>query len=206
MLLPVLGWAQAQVKVRAEPDSDGYLFGTYTLSADGTRHDGFMRLSAPQQLVVRVLKGRNLQYTSADVARFALGEKRYFTLTGVKLPGPQTVADLFDDKSGVTRAFVEQVDSGRVVLLSYSFLSNAQYHPEVHYYLLRQAGSPEVVLVPYKDKPFRELLRPYLQARPDLLRYLDEKRLSISTLPDFIHSLNTGVSYLPPERYPRAEE
>lgn len=206
LLLPALGWAQAQVKVQAEPDSDGYLYGSYTLSTDGTKHDGFMQLPFPQKLVVRVLKGKNLKYTSADVSRFTLGEKRYFTLTGVKLPGPQTVADLFDDKSGVMQAFVEQVDSGRVVLLSYSFLSNAQYHPEVHYYLLRQAGSPDVVIVPYKDKQFRELLRPYLQARPDLLKYLDEKRLTISTLPDLIHSLNTGVSYLPPERFPRAEE
>ena len=46
--------------------------------------------------------------------------------------------------------------------------------------------------------PFREALRPYLAARPDLLQLLDAKSLSPEQLPVLIHALNHNLPYSPP--------
>ncbi len=215
-LLPLLAPAVTQAQVQT--DSDGYAYGFYTLSAGGAKHDAFMKLRGPQLLIVRNVHGKNLKYTSADVTRFNIGTEHYFTLTDRQLPGLKTVLDMFNSKSAVTTAFVQHVDSGQVVLLRYSYLQTTAGSmgsggimtnggsSEIQYYLLRRADIPTFTLVQGNLKRFRELLRPYLAARPDLLKYLDEKRLTYATLPDLIHSLNTGVSYLPPERYPRLEQ
>lgn len=192
--------------------------GTYVLSSDGSQHGGELKLRNFQLLVVKNPQGKNLKLTPAEVTAFRLGNERYVTLKDADLPGP---TKLFKDNSEGQTAFVQQVDSGQVMLLRYSY-SQAMAptmgagggmvgggSAGISLYLLRHAGSAGLTVMEHTglgggNKNFRELLRPYLVARPDLLKLLDEKLLTESMLPELIHALNNGAAYVPPPRYSTA--
>lgn len=165
------------------------------------RHPAELKLRGYNTLVVRNANGKNPKLAPNQVASFILGSKHYIALRGVNLPGPKEV---FSNTAIVHEAFVQQVDSGRVVLYYYQYQQgqgmNGSY--PVEYYLLRHADSPTLTLVVGNDKKFRELMRPYLAGRPDLLKYLDDNRLANVMLPDLIHAVNTGATYHPPRKYP----
>lgn len=179
--------------------------GSYVLSATPqVRRPGGLLLRSSEQLVVRDLAGKSTVYSPQQVSSFQLLQRQFVSTGGFQLLGG------FGNRY-VAQAFAEQLDSGQVVLLRYQLpASTAPSRGNLGYddgagrsvYLLRPASTFAVTPIQLgwsKNSPqFREALRPYLAARPDLLQLLDAKRLAPEQLPLLIHALNHNLPYSGP--------
>jgi len=179
--------------------------GTYVLSATPqVRRPGGLYLRSSEQLVVRDLAGKSTIYSPQQVSSFQLLQRQFVSTGGFRLLGG------FGNRY-VAQAFAEQLDSGQVVLLRYQTpASTAPSRGNLGYddgpgrsvYLLHPANNFAVTPIQLgwsKNSPqFREALRPYLAARPDLLQLLDAKSLAPEQLPAIIHALNHNLPYRAP--------
>ncbi|KUG08291.1 hypothetical protein [Solirubrum puertoriconensis] len=175
--------------------------GSYILNKEQTvRHNGELKLRDGNTLAVKNAQGKTLKLTPDDVHAFSIGRRKYTVAKGF-------LVNL--GSSYVDKAFVEQVDSGIVVLLNYTYAVSSPGHmtagggmvgggtsskPE---YLIRWAKDSTLTALttggwnggPY----FREMLRPFLVSRPDLVKLVDEKIATPETLIPVILSLNRNL-------------
>jgi hypothetical protein len=183
--------------------------GSYILNdSRKVRQQGNLKLQSSSKLLVKNAAGETIKLTPEQVYSFWQGSKHYVTIGGFHVKGGLGGAD-------VEMAFVEQLDSGRVILMRYDYnvgapmtmgptggmsyggsSSNSAYLLDGLY-----AGSVTVAQSgTYSNggKQFREAVRPYLASRPDLVELLDNKRISTSNLQEAIHALNHNLPFNPP--------
>ena len=174
--------------------------GSYILNDDRTtRRQGQLKLQGSDRLVVKPGDGKTLKFGPEQVAAFWIGPKKYVTVSSINVKaGIISGADL-------DNAFVEQLDSGRVVLMRLNYSTGNGYSGGYSgsAYVLRSGyyGSPVVVqggTYSSGGMNFRELMRPFLATRPELVKYLDEKRINIDNLGSAIYALNHNLPFTPP--------
>jgi hypothetical protein len=186
----------------------GFEIGSYILNDNRkVRQQGNLKLQSNSKLLAKNAAGETIKLTPEQVYSVWLGSKHYVTIGG------------FNVKSGlggtdVDMAFVEQLDSGRVILMRYDYniaTPGAMGPGGMSYgggfstsaYLLDglYAGSVTVAqggTYSNGGKQFREAVRPYLASRSDLVKLLDEKRITTANLPEAIHALNHNLPFNPP--------
>lgn len=180
--------------------------GSYVLTnRPNIRHQCKLKLRSNDQLVVKDANGKNQKLTAYEVLSFRLGERRYIAAGGFQV-GAGIGSDI------VGRAFVEQLDSGQVVLLRYIYSTGGAPMAGVGGAMMYSGGSTRTLYllrrgyslspIPANSlsgggKRFREALLPYLSARPDLVKLVDEKLVTDDDLPAIVHALNTGQPYAP---------
>lgn len=176
--------------------------GSYVLvSNPGQRVEGSLKLRGCTELLVKTASG-NIKLGLAEVESFRLGQKRFIKAGG--FPVEQGL-----DGDTIDHAFVEQVDSGRVMLMRLHFLTAGPMlvgssgmpmgggNRSYELYLLRRADEATITPLPASSltgsgKKFREALLPYLAPRPDLAKLVTDKLITIENLPKLIHTLNAG--------------
>jgi hypothetical protein len=200
LLLPEAAFAQLFNKFES---------GTYILNdSRKVRQEGQLKLQSSQKLLVKREDGETIKLEPAQVYSFQKGSQHYVTIGGFHVKGGLGGAD-------VDMAFVEQLDSGRVTLMRYDYSVGAPVMmgagggmsygggSSSSAYLLDglYAGSVTVAQSgAYSNggKQFREAVRPYFASRPDLVKLLDEKRITTSNLQEAIHALNHNLPFNPP--------
>lgn len=182
--------------------------GSYILNDNRkVRQQGNLKLQSNSKLVVKTAAGETLKLTPEQVYSAWLGSKHYVTIGGFHVKGGLGGTD-------VDMAFVEQLDSGKVTLMRYDYSVGApggmgpggmSYggSSSSSAYLLDglYAGSVTVAQSgTYSNggKQFREAVRPYLASRADLVKLLDEKRITTSNLQEAIHALDHNLPFNPP--------
>ena len=196
LLLTLAAHAQSGMANDFEP-------GTYVLeSSPSSPLVGMLKLNDSGRLVVQKFRSKNLKLSSDDVITFRLGTHKYVVAANFEV-----------DKGLVTttvaKAFVEQVDSGRVVLLHYSYTVGsgpmmgsggmmaggiASYR-DLYLLLIDDVLTPVQVNANNSGRTFRKILLPFLATRPDLVNLLEGKHLSADDMPAIIHALNTGKAF-----------
>ncbi|UYZ59466.1 hypothetical protein [Hymenobacter latericus] len=191
LLLPQLLWAQ----------STSFKSGSYILNQEQTvRHNGELKLRDGNTLVVKNAQGKTLKLTPDEVQSFSIGRRKYIVAKGFLVNMGSSYVD---------KAFVEQVDSGMVVLLNYTYTVGSAGHMTAGGGMVGGGASskPEYLIRWAKDSTltalttsswnggayFREMLRPFLVSRPDLVRLVDEKIATPETLIPVIRSLNRNL-------------
>lgn len=184
-------------------DLNDFKPGSYILQAKPTaRLAGMLKLRGNDQLVVQGFRTKNLKLAPADVLTFRLGDRKYVTASDFEVN--QGLIHL-----SVDRAFVEQLDSGQVVLLRYDYtvgggpmmgaggMMYGGTSASRSLYLLRKDGA--LLPIPANSfnggQKFRDALLPHLIARPDLTKMVVDKRVTSEDMPDIIHALNTGKTF-----------
>lgn len=172
--------------------------GSYVLVAEAPiRHPAMLKLQGSKALVVRAPDKSKHTLTPQEVAGFKVGRRTYTTAASFALPFTNEL---------VGKSFVEQLDSGQVVLLRYeyttSIYSTAGGSPngssyEHWLYLLYTPHNQAIVVLPpnavgYAGNKFREAIAPFLENRLDLGAIV-----TIDNLPAIIHALNTDEPYDP---------
>ena len=187
--------------------------GSYVLASSPTvRHETTLKLRDNGQLVAKGPDGKTLRLSPEDVSSFRLGPQKFIAAGGFA-----TGTGLGGDF--VSRAFVEQLDSGRVMLLRYQYpvggppmmggpdgrMTGGPSRPPA-LYLLRNGYS--ITPIPANGRTgtaggrkFREALLPYLRARPDLVGLLNDKHILEEDLPAVVRALNTGRPMPPTPSY-----
>ena len=201
-LLSHVAWAQLF-------GGSSFKSGSYILTdKPGVRQPGQLKLQSGSKLAIKTTGNKTVKLTPAEVNAFWIGQQKY------------VVASNFHVKSGlggtdIDKAFVQQLDSGQIMLMRYEYTVGAPIMMgaggSMAYgggssnsaYLLRSrydASATAVQAGTYSSggKQFRETVRPFLASRPDLVKYLDEKRLTIENLPEAIHALNHNLAFNPP--------
>lgn len=202
-LLPELGWAQLFGGNRFEN-------GSYVLNdSRNVRQQGQLKLQSGSKLLVKTTDGKTIKFNPEQVHSFRISNRKYLTASNFHVKGGLGGAD-------IDNAFVEQLDSGQVVLLNYSYSVGAgapmmgagggmsySGSSEFSAYLLSMPGDSQATAVQGSlysggGKQFREAVRPYLSSRPDLVKLLDEKRITSDDLPAVVHALNNNVPFSAP--------
>lgn len=180
---------QAQFSNSFEP-------GSYRLvSSPEVRHQGRLKLQS-SKLVVEGADGEKIKLTPKEVVCFRAGARKYVTAGGFRTaPAPFGAT--------VERAFVEQLDSGRVNLMEYTFLvgiggSNGfGGTSEAKIYVVKATDWTDAISLPNyvwtnRGEKLRTALRPYAVDRPDLTELIDNNQLRDNNIPAFFHALNSG--------------
>lgn len=202
--------ASAQAQFDFEP-------GSYILESDvHVRHTGSLKVGN-KNLRVQTYGGKTLAFPWAEVHSYRIGNSRYVTASGfyVKTAFSERVAD---------HEFVQLLDSGAVSLLRYEYGLNGgvagmpavggfpgspglgpSSRPSI--YLLHRAGEPVPVDIPYNTidgagKKFREAVTSFVTSRPDLVKIVAAKKVTIYNLETFIHAFNQHEPFL---NYPMEE-
>lgn len=193
-----LAWGQYQ----------SFGLGTYLLAGPAAvKQQAQLKLRTNAELWAKDLQGNKVKLTPEQVASFRIGSRKFVAAGG------------FDQGAGlsstrVDRAFVEQLDSGQVVLLRYEYSSGGapmggvdQVSAGSGYnsvlYLLRNGLSLNPIPAGQNGggRRFQEALQPYLRARPDLLKLLYDQRILAEDLPLLVRALNTGQPMPPTPSY-----
>lgn len=186
----------------------GFAEGSYILNdSRQVRQHGQLKLQSSQKLLVKTADGKTIKLTPEQVYSFQQDNQHYVTAGGFHVKGGLGGAE-------VDLAFVEQLDSGKVVLMRYDYSigapmtmgsgggmsyggssSNSTYLLDGLYpgsITAAQGGT-------YSSggKQFREDVRPYLVSRPDLVKLLDDKQITASNLQAAIHALNHNLPFNP---------
>ncbi|GAB3651568.1 hypothetical protein GCM10027594_26630 [Hymenobacter agri] len=182
--------------------------GSYVLNESrNTRQQGQLKLQSSQKLLVKAANGKTIKLTPEQVASFRIDTRKYVTVGNFHVRGGLN--------ADIAKGFAEQLDSGRVVLLNYTYsdggapimgaggMNYGGGNYESHAYLLNWPGESEVIPVQGSfytggGKQFREAVRPFLFSRPDLEKLLDDKLISSDDLPTVIHALNNNLPYRAP--------
>ena len=152
---------------------------------------GELKLRGSDELIVKNETGQKLKFSPKEVVAFRIGEDKYVAVGRFTIGAGLSSFD-------VDQAFAKPLDGGVVELLYYEFTGH-NYSGSA--YLLRTASSSTVSFMRGglgAGKRFRETVRPFLLARPDFVRYLDEKRINIDNLAEAIHALNHNLPFTPP--------
>ncbi|MDQ2795096.1 MAG: hypothetical protein M3Y12_13975 [Bacteroidota bacterium] len=205
LLLPTLG--RAQLFSRFEP-------GSYVLNdSRNVRQPGQLKLQGSAKLLLKQADGKTVRLQPEQVHSFRISTRQYVSVGNFHVRGGLGGAD-------IERGFAEQLDSGQVVLLRYTYSVGAgapmmgagggmSYggSSEFSAYLLSWPGEPAVTPVQGSlytggGKQFREAVRPFLFSRPDLEKLLDDKLIGDDNLPAVIHALNRSLPYVLPAPVP----
>ncbi|UOQ71843.1 hypothetical protein [Hymenobacter cellulosilyticus] len=178
--------------------------GSYIPAGNPTqRVEGSLKLRGCTELLVKTGNGKTKKLGLDDVQSFRLGSQQFIKAGGFPV-------DKGLDGDTIDQAFVEQVDSGQVVLMRLHYIvagpamvgatgvptgGNRSYE----LYLLRKAGETTITPLPASSltgsgKKFREALLPYLAGRSDLTKLVTDKLITIENLPKLIHALNSGAT------------
>ena len=187
---------------RAQLFGKGFETGSYVLrEGPAGRQPGQLNLRNGTKLLLKTAEGKTQKLTPEQIQSFRLGPHTYVTAADFQVKGAY-----------VERAFVEQLDSGQVVLLQYAYSVGAPMamgagggmsyggSSNARAWLLARPGDARVTPAQggyYSGggKQFREAVRPYLSTRPDLVQLLDEKRITEDNLPAVIHALNQHLPF-----------
>ena len=194
VLLP--GLARAQL-LGGSP----FASGSYVLNASpNLRQQGQLKLQSGSKLLVKMADGQTLKLHPEQIHSFRITNRKYVTARNFHVKGG--IGGAYIDN-----AFVEQLDSGQVVLLNYEYtinngagMSYGGSSTELNAYLLSRPGSSQFTAAQGSfytggGKQFREAVRPYLASRPDLVKLLDEQRISSENLREVIYALNNNIPY-----------
>lgn len=189
---------------RAQLFGKGFETGSYVLrEGPAGRQPGQLNLRNGTKLLLKTAAGKTRKLTPEQVQCFRIGPRAYVTAGDFRLGGAY-----------VERAFVEQLDSGQVVLLRYEYSVGApmamgagggmSYGGSSNARALLLATPGEARVTPVQGgyysgggKAFREAVRPYLSTRPDLVQLLEQKRITDDNLPAVIHALNHHLPFDP---------
>jgi hypothetical protein len=177
--------------------------GTFRLkSSPAVRRSGLLRAGGSTLAVKQSPTSSVVKYPADDVQSYCLGLRNYVRASGFRLKSPSGWSTQTAESE-----FVELLDSGSVSLLRYEYPANAGFYGAVAIYLLQRAGEGQATAIPYNimdgaGKNFREVLAPYVTARPDLLALLRAKKITIYNLQTFIHASNYRQPFL---QYPMQE-
>ena len=201
VLSPGLGWAQLF--------GNSFGSGSYVLNdSRSVRQQGQLKLQNSSKLLVKTADGKINKLKPAQVYSFRICSRKYITASNFHVKGGLGGAD-------IDHGFAEQLDSGQVVLLNYTYSVGGGApmgagggmgyggSSEFNAYLLSRPGDSHVTAVQGSfytggGKQFREAVRPYLATRPDLIALLDEKRIGSDDLPAVIHALNNNSAFAAP--------
>lgn len=188
---------------------NSFAAGSYVLAdARNVRQPAQLKLQSGSKLVVKTADGQTLKFKPTQVQSFRIGSQKYIVARNFHVIGGLGGADVDD-------AFVEQLDSGQVVLARYDYsvgsgmsmsgggMMTGGGSSELSALLLRGRYSSSFTAAQggvYSSggKRFREAVRPFLAARPDLVKLLDEKRITSDNLREAIHALNNNLPFAPP--------
>jgi hypothetical protein len=186
--------------------------GSYVLTDSRTvRHAGQIKLQSGSKLVIKNPDGTTVKLKPQELYSFRIGQREYSTARNFHVQGGFGI--------NVDEAFVEQLDSGQVVLMSYEYtVGNPMmgaggtmagggtstmsafllHRPTEDLYVPVQPG----FYTSAGGNRFRDAVRPFLVSRPDLVKLLDEKHITMDNLPAVIRALNAGKPYrLPLSHY-----
>jgi hypothetical protein len=196
LLLPILLFSHL---VRAQFNS--FEPGSYVLTATPTqRLEGPLKLRGCTELVLKKPNSKTTVLKPEDVQSFRLGSKKYVTAGGFPV-------DKGLGGDTISQAFVEQLDSGQVVLMRLNYIidgsmmagGGGQLGGSASYtlYLLRRGGEQTIVPLPASGlsnggQKFRDTLMPYLTTRPDLAKLVANKLVNTDNLLVMIRALNIG--------------
>ena len=201
LLLPQLASAQL---FKGNP----FEAGSYVLADTRTvRHAGELKLRNSKLLLAKDATGKNLKFNPEQVCSFHAGSRKFITTGGFHVKGGIGGLD-------VEKVFVEQLDSGQVMLLNYELQMGAPMsmgpggaitgggNGTTSIYLLQwpdeETATPiQTGLYSSGGKQFRETLQPFFMVRPDLLKLLTEKRININNLAEAVHALNHNLPFTP---------
>lgn len=182
--------------------------GFYVLTASPTvRHQAQLKLRNEKTLLTKENQQKKQEVDLSEVQYFQIGSKKFKPVGGFHIKKGLGGTD-------VQRGFAQMLDSGQVILYEYSYYiasgpmmsgSGAMYgggNSLNSVFLLQKPGENTVTLISANaisgaGKEFRQALAPFLTTRPDLLKHLDERRLTIWHLPLTVHALNNGLPYYP---------
>ncbi|MGI4834664.1 MAG: hypothetical protein ACRYFK_14510 [Janthinobacterium lividum] len=140
--------------------------------------------------------GKTAKLTPEQVTSFRISDHKYVTASGFHVMGGIGGAD-------IDLVFVEQLDSGQVVLMRYEYSVGAPMasgSASLSTYVLSTPTIPGVAAAQagaYSNggKKFREVVRPYFNGRPDLQKQVEEKRITAENLPEAVHAFNTNLPF-----------
>jgi hypothetical protein len=178
--------------------------GSYVLETDAAvRHAGLIK-AGNYNLRVKADQGKTVTYSWADVRSYRIGMARYVKASGF------TIHTGFSTMEAVN-TFVQLMDSGAVSLFRFEYPLSAgapsfgapgmgsYSRPDM--YLLQRAGEAAPTELPYNmmdggGKRFREALAPFVSSRPDLIKVLAAKKITVFNLETFIHAFNSHEPFL----------
>ncbi|GGG47353.1 hypothetical protein [Hymenobacter glacieicola] len=179
--------------------------GSYILENNAhVRHVGFLKVGN-KNLRVKAEAGRILAYPWAEVRSYRIGNSRYVKASGFTIK--TTLAERIADHE-----FVQLLDSGAVSLMRYEYEFNGgtpgfggapglgpSRRPSI--YLLQRAGETGTSDIPYNmldgaGKKFREAVSSFVGSRPDLVKVVEAKKVTIYNLETFIHAFNNHEPFL----------
>lgn len=198
-LLPQPGRAQ---------QAAGFTAGSLVLNRNlSERVQGLLKLKSGAELVLKNDGEPKLTFTPYEVRSFQIGAQRYTTASNFRVMAGLSAVE-------VDRAFVQQLDSGAVVLTRYDFGVNnpTSFHADgsmsgggswaLSAFLLSGGATPGITVAqtsPYSSggRGFRDAVRPYFAGRPDLQRMLDTKRINANNLAAAVRAFNTNSPFSP---------
>ncbi|AMJ66553.1 hypothetical protein [Hymenobacter sp. PAMC 26628] len=191
LLLPQVLWAQF---------FNSFEPGSYRLvNSPDVHYQGLLKLRGNDQLLVEDADGKKTKLAPQEVTSFRLGAQKYVTAGGFRTtPGPFGRT--------VEQAFVEQLDSGQVNLMEYTYIittggsNGAVGSSEVKIYIIKAADWTDAIALPgyawtNRGEKLRDALRPYAINRPDLTELIDNNQLRDNNIPAFFHALNSGQPF-----------
>lgn len=166
-----------------------------------------LKIQYGRRLVVKTATGDTLRLLPAQVSSFRMGHHQFTTAQRFKLVGAPSGKE-------IGPSFVEQLDSGRVLLLRYSYdvvtpvpASKRNIALNVSsvtnaYLLHRPGGGPYTPVqnprLGHGVPTLYDAAKPYFTSRPDLLKALADARTTIDHLPALVRALNSGEPYALP--------
>ena len=194
LLLPLVSQSQFL-------DFNKFEEGSYVLATNrNVRHPGLLKLHNGGKLLLKAPDGKKTKFKPEQVSSFQIGQRHYTTARNFHVQAGFGMA--------MEEAFVEQLDSGRVVLMQYEYTIGSGTMggtTSMSAYLLRRSTDDTFVAVQpgayttAGGNHFRDAVRPFLADYPDLVKLLDGKRITMDNLPAVIHAINSNTPYsLPP--------
>lgn len=180
--------------------------GSYVLADNrAVRHPGQLKLLSGSKVVIKTPDGTTLKLKPEQLYSFRIGQREYTTASDFRVQGGFGM--------NVEEAFVERLDSGQVLLMRYDYTVGTPMMmgpggtmtgsgvSSMKAYLLRRPTDEAYVSVQPAfytfagGNRFRDAVRPFLAGHADLLKLLDEKRITMDNLPAVIRALNAGKPY-----------
>jgi hypothetical protein len=181
LLLPFTGFAQRD-----------FTLGTYEL-INGTKGDGELKYTSGSgaELIVKSDKKGKTSFSPKEVKNFTVANQNFVPIGGFILDSglPMT------PKSRIDNDFAQLVDSGRVDLLKYTFLtrgmasanSTAQYAGLL---LIRKRGQP-LTSIPIGPKKARPIITSFLKDSPELIARFNKEPYSEESIRAIIQAYNS---------------
>ena len=166
-----------------------------------------LKIQYGRRLVAKTETGDTLRLLPAQVSSFRMGSHTFVTAQHFRVVGAPSGKE-------INQAFVERLDSGRVLLLRYSYdvvtpvpASKRNIALNVssvtNAYLLHRPGNGPYTPVQnprlgHGIVPLYDAAKSYFTSRPDLLKALADTRTTIDHLPALVRALNSGEPYMLP--------